>query len=181
MTPGVLRWQKHKYYMPYTPYASAADLIARYDVRTIGDLCEDSGVRQTPTQILADPNVSAALDDATGTVNAAIFVANRYTPEQIAGLTNAGLAFLKRLTADLAFLYLVERRGTDVRKMPQWARVQESLDRIRHGDNVFDLTGAEVDGLPTVGFPTTQQFADLALERDYASRIFPVRRSQSPI
>src|SRR5690242_5903704 len=92
-------------------YATNPDMLARYDARTVGDLVNDTDIRQTPDQLLTDANLTAALSDACGMVNTAAVVGQRYTPAELAALTGDDLNILKRLVCDIAFVYLANRRG----------------------------------------------------------------------
>ena len=49
-------------------YATAADLIARFDWRIIGDLASDSGTQVTEGALANKSKVTAALNDASGRV-----------------------------------------------------------------------------------------------------------------
>src|ERR1700684_1911091 len=106
-------------------YSSPSDVCARYDARTLGQLCEDSGTQLSPSQILADKNIQIALDDATAEVNTAIQQGNRYTADDINNLLiegTPGYNALQRLCCDIAYTYLVMRRGygsKEMSSMPQ--------------------------------------------------------------
>ena len=131
-------------------YATGTDLISRYDARLIGDLCQDQGARITDLAVLAtDPNVLIALQDATGMINSAALVGKRYDPIKLKAMTNEGQAFLQRLTCDLAFAFLRQRRGYDIEQYPLVMESFKFLDRIRLGERVFDIEENEAMGNPT--------------------------------
>lgn len=159
-------------------YATATDLLKRYDARVLGDLINDAGVRQTPTQMLTDANILAALSDATSTINSAVLLSDRYTVVELQLLTGDDAALLVRLCCDIAYCLLVQRRGTDVKTLSQCQKCEETLNAIRDGLRVFNIQANKDAGLTTRGFPSTQTFANLNLERDYAGKFFPVRRQQ---
>jgi hypothetical protein len=103
-------------------------MLKPYDSRLLGDLVTDTGQRVQPYALLADPNLQAALDDAAGMIDAAVFVNNRYASVDLAGLTGQDLAFLLRLNSDLALILLMQRRGSDaVSKLPQYSWCMEWL------------------------------------------------------
>ena len=83
-------------------YATPSDIILRFDVNLLGQLCSDNGTQLTPTQLLSNPNLQAALDDSTGIIESALFTAYKYTATDLSNLTYNALSMLKRLTCDLA-------------------------------------------------------------------------------
>lgn len=139
----------------------------------------DFGVRQSPGNLTGDTNLLASLDDASGMVDSAVLVAGRYTPAQLATLTGQDQAFLIRLTCDLAYVLLVERRGTDAKALPQFDRAMEELKKLREGDHIFNIDVAITTGNITAEFPSTILYQALNLARDYAARMFPIRREQN--
>ena len=134
-------------------YASAQDLLNRYDSRRIGDLAGDVGVRLTESQILTDSKVAAALDDASGKVMAAIKRANRYTDSELNALTGVSLAYLKRITCDMAFAYLNMRRGYGAAEVeaqaPGYRTALEDLNRLGNGEMIFDVESKREAGNPS--------------------------------
>jgi phage gp36-like protein len=92
-------------------YATCSDMAARYDVRLIGDLVSDTGAQVIAADLPTNANLLAALTDASSAVDAALFVGNRYTPAQLASLSDTGASLLRRLVSDLALIYLKRRRG----------------------------------------------------------------------
>jgi len=130
-------------------YATGNDLVSRYDVRLLGDLCQDAGDRISDLPVLvAHPNIIQALEDASGMVNSAALVGKRYSTKDLRDMTGDGAAFLKRIVVDIGFSLLRQRRGYDIQQFPT---VQESfkfLDRLRLGERVFDIESAEDAGLP---------------------------------
>lgn len=126
-----------------TPYATVADLLARYDARTVGDLAGDAGSRVSAAD-LADANtagganVAAALADASGQIEAACLRGGRYLPADLAALTGMSAKRLVRLTCRVTMLLLMERRPDS--KWPEWAKdVEAELDRVAKGERVFGL------------------------------------------
>jgi phage gp36-like protein len=124
------------------PYAAGTDFVARYDVRLIGDLISDTGTQVPAASVPDNPNLLAALTDASSAIDAAVFVGNRYTPAQMASLSATAAAFLTRLTCDLALVYLKRRRGRfDAEKDAALLKeVNETLDALRKGDDLLLLS-----------------------------------------
>lgn len=161
-------------------YSSPSDILARYDSRSLGDLCSDSGTRLTPTQLLTDTNLQAALDDASGLVNSAAVYGQRYTPAELAALTDVDLALLKRLVCDLAFAYLVGRRGNDPEAYQSTKQAQDMLERIKQGQRLFAVPGEIAAGLEDINFPSIVDYTTINLLRDATlNRYYPTRRQQT--
>ena len=163
-------------------YAQPSDLLARYDNRVLGDLVSDTGTRQTPTQLLTDPNLQAALNDGAGEINAAALVGERYAVTDLQALTGVDQALLIRINCDLAFYYLALRRGIPLNELQkqQYERATKLLGQIRAGDRIFNVAADVAAGTPDTHFPTSVAYENLNLLRDAAGRMFPVRRQQTP-
>jgi len=84
-------------------YATTADLVARFDIETIGQLATDDGVRLLRDDILVHPNVEVALVSACGDVDVSLRVGQRYTSAQLVALDTHGTA-LRRSCAPLLWL-----------------------------------------------------------------------------
>ena len=157
-------------------YASPNDLIERYDARILGDLCQDEGERITDVpMLLLSTKLLTALSDASGMVNSAALVGKRYTSTQLTNMIGDAGGFIKRLTCDLAFAFLRQRRGYDVEQFPT---IQESfnyLDRLRLGERVFDIEEVESKGNPTsFAIPVYTVVSQNLMEDN--NRYFPNRR-----
>lgn len=135
-------------------YATASDLLTRYDSRRVGDLVSDSGARDANPA--ASPVLAACLDDASGMIDLACMVGGRYTPTTLAAMTGNSSKALVRLACDLAYGLLVARRGyssTDQKTMaPQYDQAQNTLELLRKGERVFDIYNG---GDPEEGSGTT--------------------------
>lgn len=119
------------------------------DVSTVGDLCADrpSGtapaVRVSPTALLTDANLQAALDDAAGDVETAVLVGMKYTVDDLGALIGTpcvGRAKLYRLISAIAKVYLVERRpGTKIPEefLADMDRAQATLSALAKGAEIF--------------------------------------------
>lgn len=160
-------------------YCSSSDIMARYSVTILGDLVTDSGIRANTTSLATDTNLQAALDDASGIIDSAVLVAGRYSPADLTALTGVDLAMLKRLTSDLAFILLTQRKGMDVKQLPQWQGTQDMLQLLRTGERIFNVAANIVDGNPTAEFPSCVTYAQVNLAAQAASRFFPIRRQQN--
>ncbi len=154
-------------------YLTGAEFLQRYDARTVGDLVQDTGARVT-TNLATDTNLLAMIADASGWVESACYVGNRYTSADLTALTGSSAALLKRLVADISFAFLRQRRGYDLEQFPL---VQESfnmLDRLRLGERVFDIAAVKDAGNASATTTSKQTILSQNLLRDN-TRYFNVR------
>lgn len=149
-------------------YAVPSDLIARYDARRLGDLVNDTGVRVLSGALNSDPNIQAALDDASGLLDAAIQRGQRYSPVDIATImaaTTGGTLWnsrqlLIRLVCDLAYSLLTARRGynsTDTAAQnPRYVEALRIIGQLETGEMIFCTQGALAAGVPVPGVVISQ-------------------------
>jgi hypothetical protein len=109
-----------------TARVTNADFIKRYDVRTLGDLLSDLGVRITA--VSTDTTLTEFLSEAEGEVLSKIRAGKRYTAADIALLAGVDLAYYKRLVVDNALNNLLNRRPDPARPVPP--NVTKSLATI---------------------------------------------------
>ena len=159
-------------------YASPDDLKKRYDVRTLGDLAGDIGVRVQPSDFADNAILLAALEDASGEVDSCLLQGRRYTAAQLAALTGNSLAMLKRITCEIAYGLLWERRSyvDDDRRMAAMDRARQTLNRLRKGEIVFDIDDVKDAGLPSIEGPSRVEIQRLNLTVDEARRGYYPRR-----
>jgi len=161
------------------PYATAQDLLDRYDSRRIGDLATDSGTRLTEAQILSDSKVSACIEDASGTFMVAVNRGNRYSEEDLMLLSGSSANFLKRVICDLAFAYLVMRRGYGndevAAQAPGYRSAQDALKQISEGELVFESAKHMNAGNPSFTKNTYTVAGFGQLPSSTAQRLFGVR------
>lgn len=159
-------------------YASSTDMTARFDSREIGDLLSDSGTPVDEGDFGDNSKLTAILDDASGEIDAALLVANRYLPADLSGLTGNSLAHLKRITCEIAMRLLLGRRPAYNPELLESMekRVNGLLDRLRKGENVFNLADQKDAGTPTIGGLSTVDTLNLNLLRDRTQNYYPQRR-----
>lgn len=145
-------------------YASPEEFLSRYDARIFGDVVRDDDTQATPQELLVDPNLQAALDDASGDIEAACLFGERYTPDDLAGLTGNSLFHLKRICCDIAVAYLLRRRPSDNAEADD-ARMElaeKHLAKLRTGENVFWRgDGVDQAGVTDTTGPSTVQLIQL--------------------
>lgn len=164
-------------------YASSSDLSARFDETIIKDLASDSG--EPVVDISSDAKVSAALDDSSGRIDAAVLVAGIYAVTDLTALTGNSLALLKRLTCELAMCDLMRRRqDPEVYEKLAFMKkdVEDYLDRLRKGERLFgavdDAIGA---GKPTIDGPTATDYQRLNIITVRTRNFYPGIASRLPI
>jgi hypothetical protein len=174
-----------------TAFASSADMIARYDVRTLGDLLADDGSRVASGGMAANTRLTAALKSATGRLKAAILRAERYSVDEIENMQDSAHAdydeesseYLKTLTCAVAFWEIWKAKPQkqndsshrkDVRK-----EADEAIKLMQSGEEVFNVPRATDAGTPKVATVTRAEIeSDWSLFVDQArGRFYPRRRS----
>lgn len=134
-----------------TAFCTPAQLLDFYDENLLGQLADDTGNPVSPTGLLNNAKVAAALSAAAGDIEAACSVAGRYLPSDLQALIAAGgngALRLARLNADLAFASLRERRGyRSEADFPQIARAFLFIERLRLGERIFAFVEVEQAGV----------------------------------
>lgn len=160
-------------------YATAAQFLDRYDARDVGDLVSDEGLQVSPIDLPGHVRLAAVLNDASGDIEAALLVGNRYTPDQLSGLTGNSASHLQRVTCEIAMAYLLGRRPSiNSERIEAQEKLRElHLDRLRRGENVFNLDDQRNAGVAAIDGPTTLDYSrELNLIRDRTRHYFPARR-----
>lgn len=187
-----------------TPFCSLSQMTDRYDGRTLGDLLSDDGTNHTFTgvppvytpSILLDPSQNPGarlykfLKLASGEVEKACLVANRYQPSDLANLaapvagqtypdgtpmyTNSGEK-LADIVAGFAMFRIWDRRPARLQhvELPLSAKIAlEDLDQLRDGNNILGFAEAAAAGNPQPEFMTPQEFITRNFSSVQASRYF---------
>ena len=142
----------------------------------MGQLVSDSGTAVSQANLATDTNLTQALADASGEILSACLRGGRYTETDLTSLTGNSLAYLERLTCDLAVYYLVLRRGLNVEQYPQAQKAVEALELIEEGERVFS-----VPDVVDAGHAHTYTVSDYTIAnnnsiRDYG-KYFNIRRT----
>jgi phage gp36-like protein len=164
--------------------ATPSDMIARYDERSIADLLSDTGDPVESADLATDTKLLAALESASGRVEAAVLVSNNYTAAELAGLTGNSLALLKDIVCDIAMARLLRRRPEKIGEDSLASIAKESedyLDRLRNGDRLFDVPAHREAGTPSVDGPTAVDYQNLNLIPDRTKHFYPRRSGRLPI
>lgn len=158
-------------------YATATDFTDRYDANDLGDLAADDGTQVASASLAINRKIIAALDDASGEIDAALLVGGRYEPSQLRDLIGHSRAHLVRLTCDIAMARLLMRRpGRDIEKSKAIQELAEkSLERLRHGENAFNLSDQVEAQLETTQGLTAVEYSQSGLIRDRVRNYYPAR------
>ena len=125
-----------------TPYASPQDFLNRYDVRTVGQLLNDSDTSPalTQAQVLASAKLNALLMEASGDLEAAVIRGQRYTPTDLATIvSNAGVAkeWVVGLICAITAGKLCDRRFDRQEPPPPAKRADEILELLGQGQRII--------------------------------------------
>lgn len=140
------------------PYASAFDLLVRYDYTTVGDLLVDGRNATKPdASILVNPltpegaRLKALLMKASGYVESAALMGKRYLPgdleclisiDPMTGNPRGGnmAELLKGLVCDLAMWELYKRRPNPDAQLPAaYREAQQWLSALEDGTTLFGI------------------------------------------
>lgn len=138
-----------------------------YDWRRIADFVTQDNTRATLAEITntATPEgaiVQLMIQTASEYIVSAATVGMRYTRDILDGVAASGTGssfILKRMTAIIAFGYLVSRRALPPEQLsamaPDFAWAESLVEQFRRGDRIFaDVAGVEEAGLPTTASMT---------------------------
>lgn len=163
-------------------YAEPSDMLARHDQSVVAQLCSDDGHKVPAEDLATDPNLLAALEDASGDVEAALLIGKRYSVEDLEGLTGNSLAKLKRIVCTIAMANLLERRPVvHIQEADTYLKRAEAyLEQLRTGQRIFNLEDQVDTQLPTVDGPTSVDCARINLLPDRMTRYFPTQVQRLP-
>jgi phage gp36-like protein len=168
-------------------YASATDLVARYDIEVVGQLATDDRVRLLRDDILVHPNVAIALTDACGEFDVRVRCGNRYTALDLADLDPFSLSHLKRIICVIAMSFLFRRRPGVHAEMAKAVREEadEWLRRLSTGEDVFGLNASAAHreaGQPALSGITSAQIVNRNfLANRMANRCMPSVAERQPL
>jgi len=172
-------------------WADHDDMIARYDVRTVGQWLSDTGTPVDSDDFDTDTRMQTALKSATGKAKASLLKGERYT---IADITNMGdnthadydeesSEYLKTLVCALALweIYRAKPQKTNDSSARKEAKkeYEEALELLSSGQEIFNVPTVVSAGKPQVETVTRSEIqSDWSLFVDEGrGRFFPARRS----
>ena len=173
-------------------YCTPAQIIERFDSRTIGQLLADDGTEIEPVDLIGNVVLQNHLQSASGRIEAALIMGNRYlisdlqaiaridpfvTPED--PLANNS-AWLIQLCAEITFSTLWRRRPWDEGDVGDTIgkAAEEELERLRSGQLVFNLPAIAESANGWVGGASSAQLRSLNLIVDQCRPYYyPMRRT----
>lgn len=96
-----------------TTYLPVTEFLKRCDQRSVGDLVSDNeNIRVQPAALQTDPNLAAALVDASGAFESAVFISQRYQLADFLALPNGSPAqgLMYQILTQITLKYLYKRR-----------------------------------------------------------------------
>lgn len=156
-------------------FITNAEMLERYDARILGQLLSDDDDAVSEPSLLTDTYLTQALEDASGEVLSAANRGGRYSEDDLAALTGNHKAYLQRLVADIAFGYLLQRRGKAVDAYPSVEKAGEALELIEEGERVFGVSKVIEAGVAKLHTPDRITIQEQKFWRDDV-RYFPSRR-----
>lgn len=172
------------------PYCSASELFLYHDPNQCADMVVDGDDPRPTVGEMSDPDnkygamVLRFRRAASGRVESACLVAKMYTPEDLQELydptdsandNTASREVLVKLTADICFWMLCQRRqpnAGDPRNVPGAVEANELLDALRDGQRIFSFTETQDAGLPSVVPPNPSALVTPNVVGK-ATRLFP--------
>lgn len=135
-----------------TSFATPSDMIARYDVRTLGDLSSDTGERTTEAHLATNTKLLTCLASASGRVIASTLRAKKYTIDDLNALTGESLSYLVDITCRVAFWLLWQRKPyvDNQQRMEAKKEYEETLQMLQTGAQIFDVEAVKDAGIPKV-------------------------------
>jgi hypothetical protein len=117
-----------------------AELLERFDYRLIDQQLSDNNTVIGSAALASSTQLSEIITDAEGLVLSALYTAYKYTSDNMTNLDSDSAHVLKRIIADIAFIYICSRRGYDYKnKMPLVEDSYKQLQRLRNGERVLNF------------------------------------------
>lgn len=164
-------------------HSTAADLLLYYDERTVRELLSDSG-QPAAGDLSADPRLAVLLKAASGRLEAACFVSENYSADELATMSENSRSLAAELCSTLVMAMLMRRRPTNytvetIEAMTSGA--EDYLQQLRNGARLFDVGNHAKAGKPSVEFPTTAEIADLNSITQRTKNFYPNPAARLPI
>lgn len=169
------------------PYCTGSQYLLFYDARLSGQLVRDDGTSVDPGSLVSDSVLNQMLKSASGELEAACAVGDRYQPTDLSVMATSGgngAAYLARMVADLAFGLLHDRRGIaiDTAHLGQVEAARKALADLRDGMAIFPFAESERAGLANDRMRTELEIeaAGLLTRSSAARRFLGIYRPGSP-
>lgn len=163
-----------------TSYCTPAQALNFMDAAMVGDLVDDQGNQVTENELLTNAKFQACLDSASGELEMAALVGERYTPTDLQSLTGVMAVKLAEIVAWLAIPKLLGRRNPALEKYDQVEDAREMLQAIRLGVRIFGLVEAQEAGQMFRVDDSSNQTRPLPSSYKLAGRYFGCRAKYRP-
>jgi phage gp36-like protein len=163
-------------------FATSADLVARYDFNEVAEMASD--VDSPASDLANSARITAALEDASGRIESSALVGGFYTVADLAGLTGNSLSFLKRITCDLAYSFLLQARPgkySDETRKQIFEQAEAWLKQLRSGQNIFNIVRIVSASVPSVDGPTAVEHQRLNVITERTHNFYPSHSGRLPI
>lgn len=128
------------------PYCTPADMVGFHDSRDLGELVRDDSGQDSPVDLASDPVLALALAAASGDLESAALIGQRYEPADLQSLVGNGRAFLARLVAALAYGHLRDRRNLTGAPPAFVADAEAKLQALAKGEAILPFVQVEAAG-----------------------------------
>lgn len=161
-------------------YATPADMLVHYDIRTVADLVNDQGTRTggspnpIPASVEANTTLIKIMNAAAGIIEAACLRSVRYAVADLQALTGCSKEFLIQINCDLAMGLLYRRRPDKGQIPPFFTAAMAWLEQLANGEAVFAFAETEDAGLPRAYVETAQDVIERSMVAQQACRYFGV-------
>ena len=171
-----------------TALANYDDLVAFTHEQTVKDLLSNDGADVVDPA--DDPGLATLMQAASGRLEAACGVSALYSPSDLAVLVAANgntAALIKEIVCSLTLLSLV-RRQPEKWGSEYWQNIRDEyegkngyLDRLRHGERLFDDPLKREAGTPSVDGPSAIDCMRLNLISSRTHNFFPSVAQRLPL
>jgi len=166
-----------------TAFATADELVDRFDERTIRDLLSDTDEPAAQVPLSDNTRLAAIMDSASGMVLSAALAGNNYTEAELNALTGIAKAWITDLTCQLVFARLARRRpgrfdAAYLESLEEPAR--QWLDDLRHGKRILPVANHLEASTMTVDGPTAVDYDRLNLITSRTRHFFPNTAQRLP-
>lgn len=174
--------------MPKTVVTSASSYLTNeafldfVSEAQVGDLLANDAdvppVRLTRAEIIASTVLTTILQAASGEVEQACFVGEKYAPADLEGLTGNALAALQKLVADRGMWMLLTKKWPGMEETDAAKKSEQLLLMLRAGERIFGLQENMDAGKPKSQFRQPSEVERANLNTNIARPFFG-RRSSS--
>jgi hypothetical protein len=165
--------------------ATAADLIAFSDERTIRELLSDTEVAYAG-DLDDNAKLKKLFEAGTARLEAACFVSDIYQPPELDALTENSKSLMAEIICMLVMAAITRRRTERFKELGKEmkAEAEAYLQQLRNGERLFtivDNTTHEEAGKPKISWPTIAQINNQNAITSRTKHFYPSRTSALPL